>query len=92
MKIVLFVLGVLAVAHGCIDCDGPTPSLRHCTGTVEIKSELNGIEKSHGKLVMREGDAAPYKVRRMRYIPRMERASTKNIEVNGNCCWKFYNR
>ena len=65
---------------------------RNCHGNVEIRSELNGIERVHGKFVKEERDFFPLKVKKMRYIPRMERASTKFIQVNGNCCWKFYNR
>ena len=98
MKIVLFALGVLAFAQGldaiiCIGpkCDGTLPR-SNCQGTVEVKSELNGIEKSHGKLVKEEGQETPIEIRKMRYNPPMERNSTKTIEVTGYCCWKFYSR
>ena len=96
MKIVLFALGVLAFAQGldAAICVGPhCPNWRsNCEGTVEIKSELNGIEKSHGKLVKGEEQETPINIRKMKYNPRMERNSTKTIEVTGNCCWRFYQR
>ena len=117
MKILLFVLGVLAFAQGlvledgsamevefddeeesagaaCIAdprCDNPSPR-NFCQGNVEIRSELDGNEKYHAKLVKGEGEAAPYKVKKMKYTPRMEKGSTRTIEVNGNCCWKFYQK
>merc|ERR1711862_45585 len=117
MKIVLFVLGVLAFAQGlvledgsamevefddeeesagaaCIAdprCDNPSPR-NFCQGNVEIRSKLNDVEKSHGNLAKGEGEAAPYKISKMIYTPRMEKGSTRTIEVNGNCCWKFYEK
>ena len=70
-------------------CDNPSPR-NFCQGRVEITSKLNGVEKSHGNFAKGEGEAAPYKVKEMKYTPRMEKGSTRTIEVNGNCCWKFY--
>ena len=71
MKIVLFALGVLAFAQGldAVICVGPhCPNWRsNCEGTVEIKSELNGIEKSHGKLVKGEEQETPINIRKMKY-------------------------
>ena len=82
-----------APGKACITppCDEMT--LRNfCQGRVEIRSELNGVEKSHGNFAKGEGEAAPYKVKEMKYTPRMEKGSTRTIEVNGNCCWKFYEK
>ena len=82
-----------APGKACITppCDEMT--LRNfCQGRVEIRSELNGVEKSHGNLAKGEGEAAPYKISKMKYKPRMAKGSTKTIEVNGNCCWNFYQR
>ena len=105
MKIILFAIGVLALVQGleleegstmCVEFDGEGDELsiyhNRCQGTVEIRSELNGIEKFHGKFVKKERDTAPLKVRMIRYIPQMERGETKTIQVNGNCCWRFYRR
>ena len=71
---------------------GSSPPIRFCQGRVEIRSKLDGVEKSHGNLAKGEGEAAPYKISKMKYKPRMAKGSTKIIEVNGNCCWKFYEK
>ena len=64
-----------------------------CFGFVEIRSEINGSETVHGKLIKDEGKDA-MQLRKLRYTPRMPggRNARKIIEVKGNCCWKFYSR
>ena len=80
----------------CLACITPpcgwTKPRNHCHGIVEIRSVLNGNEEFHGKMDKIEGDATPLRVKKMEYKPKMKRGSTKIIEVNGNCCWKFYEK
>ena len=80
---------------GCVvDCDR-TEIRNFCQGFAEIRSEFNGVETVHGKMIKDEGEATPMKASKLRYkapgIPG-GRDATKIIEVQGNCCWKFYKR
>merc|ERR1711953_1458985 len=76
---------------GCITCpDGRQRNL--CHGFAEIRSEFNGIETLHGRIEKREEDDAPRKASKMGYRVPGRRAANKIIEVQGNCCWKFYER
>ena len=75
-------------------CDGRPPPRNFCHGFAAIRTEFNGIEKFHGKIEKSEGEDAPKKASKLRYkggVPG-RRAANKIIEVQGNCCWKFYER
>ena len=96
MKIALFALGVLAFARGSElgwdgypMCGGGPPPRNFCQGFAEIRTEFNGIETVHGRISKHEGEEAPKKTK-LRYRVPGGRNARKIIEVQGNCCWKFY--
>ena len=76
---------------GCITppCDY-IPPRNFCHGFAEIRTEFNGTEKVHGKFEKFEGEDAPQSASKMRYRIPGGSAANKIIEVQGNCCWKFY--
>ena len=78
---------------GCITppC-GAVRERNRCHGFAEIRSEFNGSVDIHGKIEKKEEDDAPRKASRMRYRTPGGNESNKIIEVQGNCCWKFYER
>ena len=79
---------------GCITCPDGMASNR-CQGFAEIRSEFNGIETLHGRIEKREEDDAPsmqQAASKLGYRMPGRRAANKIIEVQGNCCWKFYER
>ena len=76
---------------GCVTCPDSRQSNR-CHGFAEIRSEFNGVVDIHGKIEKKEEDDAPRKASRMRYRTPGGNASNKIIEVQGNCCWRFYQR
>ena len=86
-----FVPGMACIADP--RCDESSPPRNFCHGFAEIRTEFNGIEKVHGKFEKFEGEDAPKKASKMRYkgVPG-GRAANKIIEVQGNCCWKFYEK
>ena len=65
-----------------------------CNGVAEIRSEFNGTETVHGKMIVDESNDLPVKASKMRYSPRITggRRAQVTIEVQGDCCWKFYQR
>ena len=78
---------------GCITppC-GAVRERNRCHGFAEIRSEFNGSVDIHGKIEKKEEDDAPRKASKMRYRTPGGNESNKIIEVQGNCCWKFYER
>ena len=67
---------------------GPPPRPRHfCHGFAEIRTEFNGTETVHGRLIQ-EG-VIPKKAN-LRYRVPGRRNAKVTIEVQGNCCWQFY--
>ena len=99
MKIALFALGFLAFAQGIQLEEGSSMYLfldsrrNLCEGFVVIKTEFNGIETIHGKLIKEEREDFPNKAYRLKYNrPPIRRSARKLIEVQGNCCWRFYQR
>ena len=65
----------------------------HCHGFAEIRSEFNGTETLHGTMTVNEGDSLPKNASKLRYRSMPGgRAANKIIEVQGNCCWTFYER
>ena len=64
-----------------------------CQGFAEIRSEFNGTETVRGKVTVNESDALPKKVSKLKYT-RMPggRNAEVTIEVQGNCCWNFYQK
>ena len=81
---------------GC--CIAPScdhgPPRNFCHGFVAIRTEFNGDETFHGKIVKFEGEDAPQSASKMRYKGGVPggRAANKILEVQGNCCWTFYQR
>ena len=63
-----------------------------CHGFAEIRSKFNGTETVHGKIVKEEKEDAPKKASRLRYRVPGGRNAEVTIEVQGNCCWNFYQR
>ena len=61
-----------------------------CQGFAEFRSEFNGTETVHGKLVKEKGEDA-LKMNLRYTVPGGRRANI-TIEVQGNCCWNFYQR
>ena len=79
--------------QACITPPCGVVALRNfCHGFAEIRSEFNGVETKHGKMIKDEGEDAPKKAARMRYRAPGGRNARNIIEVQGNCCWKFYKR
>ena len=79
---------------GCITppC-GAVRERNRCQGFAEIRSEFNGTETLHGTMTVNEGDSLPKNASKLRYRSMPGgRAANKIIEVQGNCCWKFYER
>ena len=79
--------------EGC--CIAPPcgePQRNFCQGFVEIRTEFNGIETIHGKLIKEESEYDPNKATKLKYRPPGGRNARKIIEVQGNCCWRFYQR
>jgi len=65
----------------------------HCHGFAEIRSEFNGTETIHGRISVDDGETLPKKASKLRYRSMPGgRAANKIIEVQGNCCWTFYQR
>ena len=64
----------------------------HCHGNATIQSEFNGIETIHGTMSVDEGETLPKKASKLRYRMPGRRAANVSIEVQGNCCWRFYQR
>ena len=62
-----------------------------CHGFAEIRTEFNGIETVHGRISKHEGEEAPKKTK-LRYRVPGGRNARKIIEVQGNCCWNFYQK
>ena len=60
-----------------------------CHGFAEIRTEFNGTETVHGRLIQ-EG-AIPKKANLLYRVPG-GRNARKIIEVQGDCCWEFYRR
>ena len=63
-----------------------------CHGFAEIRSEFNGIETVHGKLIKEEREDTPKKSSSLRYKVPGGRSANITIKIQGNCCWKFYQR
>ena len=79
--------------QACITPPCGVVALRNfCHGFAEIRSEFNGVETVLGKMKKDEGEIAPKKASQMRYNVPGGRDATKIIEVQGNCCWKFYKK
>ena len=79
--------------QACITPPCGVVALRNfCHGFAEIRTEFNGTEKVHGKFEKFEGEDAPQSASKMRYRIPGRSAANKIIEVQGNCCWKFYQR
>ena len=94
MRVILLSLMMVCLfgyrAKGCANCGDPVT--RRCEGFAEIRSEFNGTETVHGKMIKEEGEDVPKKASKLRYrVPGGRRANI-TIEVLGNCCWKFYQR
>ena len=73
---------------------GPPPRPRHfCHGFAEIRTEFNDEETVHGKISKNEGEVDPKKASKLKYkeVPG-GRSARKIIEVQGNCCWNFYQK
>jgi len=66
------------------------PPRNFCHGFAEIRTEFNGIETVHGRIIKHEGEDAPKKASILRYRAPGGRNARKIIEVQGDCCWKFY--
>ena len=62
-----------------------------CHGLAEIRSKFNGTETVHGKMIKKEGEGAKKASRLVYKVPGGRRGYI-TIEVQGNCCWKFYQR
>ena len=64
-----------------------------CHGFAEIRTEFNDEETVHGKISKNEGEVDPKKASKLKYkaVPG-GRSARKIIEVQGNCCWKFYKK
>ena len=69
------------------DC---VPPRNFCHGFAEIRTEFNGFETVHGRIIKHEGEDAPKKASKLRYRVPGGRNARKIIEVQGDCCWKFY--
>ena len=63
-----------------------------CQGFAEIRSEFNGTETVFGKIVKEEVEDAPKKAGNLRYRVPGGRSANITIKVQGNCCWKFYQK
>ena len=61
-----------------------------CHGFAEIRTEFNGVETVHGRINKPESIDDPKKFKKMEYRAPGGRAARKILEVQGNCCWKFY--
>ena len=97
MKIALFALGFLTFAQGIQLEEGSSMDVEFhnvrnfCAGFVEIRTEFNGTETIHGKLIKKPRKYAPNGARKLKYrLP--GRNARKLIEVQGNCCWRFYQK
>ena len=96
MRVILLSLMIVCLfgyrAKGCANCGDPVT--RRCEGFAEIRSEFNGTETVHGKMIVDESNDLPVKASKMRYSPRITggRRAQVTIEVQGDCCWKFYQR
>ena len=60
-----------------------------CQGFAEIRSKFNGTETVHGKMIKKEREGAKKASRLVYKVPGGPRGYI-TIEVQGNCCWKFY--
>ena len=97
MKIALFALGFLTFAQGIQLEEGSSMDVEFdyvrnfCAGFVEIRTELYGTETIHGKLIKKPRKLVPNKASKLKYrLP--GRNARKLIEVQGNCCWRFYQK
>ena len=78
-----------------VGCGGITPIVEqrnYCRGYAEIRSEFNGVVDIHGRIEQKEEDYSPKRVIKMRYRVPGGREAQKTIQVQGNCCWQFYQR
>ena len=78
-----------------VGCGGITPIVEqrnYCRGFAEIRSEFNGVVDIHGRIEHKEDDYSPKRVIKMRYRVPGRREAQKIIQVQGNCCWTFYQR
>ena len=100
MKVILLSLMIVCFfgyhANACY-CGGDTSACCYfkglvCQGFAEIRSEFNGTETVHGKVTVNEDDALPKKASKLKYRMPGGRNAEVTIEVQGNCCWKFYSR
>ena len=70
-------------------CENPNEN--PCQGFAEFRSEFNGTETVLGKMVKEEGED-DLKKGKLRYRVPGGRNAEVTIVVQGNCCWKFYQR
>ena len=72
---------------------GVVPLRNFCHGFAEIRTEFNDEETVHGKISKNEGEVDPKKASKLKYkaVPG-GRSARKIIEVQGNCCWNFYQK
>merc|ERR1712049_22997 len=59
------------------------------------RNHCHGVVQTHGRIEKREEDDAPsmqQAASKLGYRMPGRRAANKIIEVQGNCCWKFYER
>ena len=82
-------------ANTCIvpPCNGPMDN--SCTGNAEIRFEFNGTVAVQWWVNVYEGEDLPKKASKLKYWMTGGRNAEEHnvtIEVEGNCCWKFYQR
>merc|ERR1711860_432905 len=98
MRIILLSLMMVCLFDYHVNCSSciREPCLEiestHCQGSATIRSEFNGTETIHGRMSVDEGETLPKQASRLRYRMPGGRAANVSIEVQGNCCWRFYQR
>jgi len=83
----------IGINRGCVvGCHHPSvPDFAKCNGRLEMYTDNPNPRRRIINLAQRQGKRSPFKVRKMRPLHDFSN-SRLFVKVNGNCCWKLFQR
>ena len=96
MRVILLSLMMVCLFGFHVNACWPTPT-SGCEGNAEVRTEYIGSggmtsQTLHGMMSVNQTDVLPKKVSELTYYGSIPGDAKVTIELEGNCCWKFYER
>ena len=96
MRVILLSLMIVCLFGYHVNACWPKPT-SGCEGNAEVRTEYinsGGMTSQtlHGMMSVNQTDVLPKKVSELTYYGSIPGDAKVIIELEGNCCWKFYGR